>query len=78
MAGLAVGAALGAVAAYLIFTERGRRGLHDMDATLEDASGALEKFRTVLRRSDGILREARSVFEDTRAALRGQGPSVNV
>jgi hypothetical protein len=78
MAGLAVGAALGAVAAYLIFTEHGRRTVDNMEATLEDATAALEKFRRALRKSDDIVRQARGVVEDTWAVLKGQGPSATV
>ena len=76
--GLAVGAVLGAVGAYLIFTGHGRRTLDNMETTMEDVSRALETFRRALRRADGIVHQTRDAVEDVRAALKGEGLTPGV
>ena len=73
--GVTVGAVLGA-AAYLVFTQRGRRALDNMEATLEDVSAALEKFRVALGRADGVVHEVRGAVEDVRAALKRENPAA--
>jgi len=68
---VAVGAILGAAAAYLLFTPRGRRALDNIDGTLDDASARLEQFRHALRRADGVVHETRGAVDDVRAMLKG-------
>lgn len=76
--GVTVGAVVGAVAAYLVFTQHGRRALDNLDATLENVSAALEKFRRALRRADGIVHDARGAVEDVRVMLKGQNLAAEV
>lgn len=70
--GVAVGAVLGAAAAYLIFTPSGRHTLDHMDTALDDVALGLERFRRALRRADGVVHEARGAVDDVRAMLKGQ------
>lgn len=71
LAGVLLGAVLGAAAAYVIVTPAGRRNLDQMDAALDDVAAGLERFRRALRRADGVVHEARSAVDDVRAMLKG-------
>ena len=70
VAGVAVAAVLGAVAAYLVFTPQGRRTLDNMDAGLADVTSALEKIRRALRRADDVVLETAGVVDEVRTILR--------
>lgn len=70
--GVALGAVLGAAAAYLIFTPGGRRTFDHMDTALDDVAAGLDRFRRALRRADGVVHEARGAVEDVRAMLKAQ------
>ena len=72
VSGVIVGAVLGAVAAYLIFTPGGRRTFDHMDTALDDVAAGLDRFRRALRRADGVVDEARGAIEDVRAMLKAQ------
>lgn len=76
--GIALGAVLGAVAAYLVFTPHGRRALENVEGTLDDLAGALERFRRALRRADGVVHEARGAVDDVRTMLKGEDLAAGV
>ena len=74
----AVGALVGALAAYFVFTAQGRTALARVDPTLDDLSQALQEFRRALRRADGVVQEARGAVDDVRAIVKGDDLSVRV
>lgn len=74
----AVGALVGALAAYLVFTAQGRTALAQVDPALDDLSQALQEFRRALRRADGVVQEARGAVDDVRAIMKGDDRPVRV
>jgi gas vesicle protein len=52
-----VGAAIGGVAGYLFFTDRGRSLRRQIEPALEDFSHELVSFRTTVRKASGVASE---------------------
>jgi len=67
-AGALAGALLGAVAAHLLLTDRGRRMLHDVRPALDDLSRALQDVCMTIDRLGEAVREGRRVTREIRSA----------
>lgn len=67
-AGALAGAILGAAAAHLLLTERGRRTLHDVRPALDDLSHALHDACAAIDRLGAAVREGRRVTRELRSA----------
>jgi gas vesicle protein len=52
-----VGAAVGAVAAYLFFTERGRSLRRQIEPALDNVSRELNSFRATVQKASGVANE---------------------
>src|SRR6187401_766099 len=61
----AVGAAAGAIAGYVLFTERGRELRRRMEPALEDFAHELVQLRGTVNRAIGVASEGWHVFNDT-------------
>jgi len=61
----AVGAAAGAIAGYVLFTERGRELRRRMEPGLEDFAHELVQLRGTVNRAIGVASEGWHVFNDT-------------
>lgn len=72
-AGVVVGALVGGLTAYFVFTSPGRGALASVDSTLDEVSRALQTVRRALRKADGVAHEATGAVEDVRAVLAGHG-----
>jgi gas vesicle protein len=57
MAATMVGAAIGAVAGYLFFTDHGRSVRRQIEPALEDFSRELMSFRTTVQKAAGVANE---------------------
>jgi hypothetical protein len=66
-----VGALVGGVAAYLVFTTRGRDAFAQVNPTLDDLSHQLREFRLALRRARGVAHEVRRAAVDVQTVLAG-------
>jgi gas vesicle protein len=59
-----VGAAVGAAAAYLFFTERGRQVRLRIEPALEDLTRELNNFRGTLNKATGVANEGWRLLND--------------
>jgi DNA-binding transcriptional LysR family regulator len=66
--GAHAGAILGATAAHLLLTERGRRFLRDLRPAVEDLSDALREAGAAIERLGTEVREVRRVTREIRSA----------
>ena len=57
IAATVVGAVLGGVAGYLLFTERGRIVRRQIEPALEDFSRELMSFRTTVQKASGVAND---------------------
>ena len=73
-----VGALVGGLAAYLVFTTRGRNAFAQVNPTLEDLSHQLQEFRLALRRAKGVAHEVRRAAEDVQIVLAGEDLPADV
>lgn len=71
MAGMAAGALVGGLAAYLVFTADGRRALARVNPTLDDLALLLQELRRALRKANSVAHEARSAMGDVEAMMAG-------
>jgi len=58
------GAAIGAVASYLLFTERGRALRRQLEPALEDYARELSGFRVTLAKAAGVASEGWKLLND--------------
>jgi len=66
------GAAIGAAAAYLFFTDRGRYLRHRIEPALEDFARELNSFRGTMNRATGVASEGWKLLNE---ALGEGGPA---
>ena len=59
-----VGAVLGGVAAYLFFTEDGRRLRRQLEPALDDFTRELNSFRSTLNKAAGVASEGWRLLND--------------
>jgi len=59
-----VGAAVGAAAAYLFFTESGRRLRRQIEPALDSLSRELNSFRTTVQKANGVANEGWKLLND--------------
>ena len=71
LAGITLGAFVGGMVTYLVFTPHGRHTLARVNPTLDDLSHALKECRLAIRQAEGVKREARGAMEDVRTVLAG-------
>jgi len=64
LAATIVGAALGALAGYLFFTERGRSFRRQLEPALDDFTRELNQFRGTVNKAAGALSEGWSLFNE--------------
>ena len=64
MAATIVGAVIGSVAGYLIFTERGRSVRRQIEPALEDFSRELMDFRNTVQKAAGVANEGWKLLND--------------
>jgi len=57
LAATLVGAAIGGIAGYLFFTERGRSVRRQIEPALEDLARELSSFRTTVQKASGVASE---------------------
>jgi hypothetical protein len=76
VAGAAIGAAIGAVAAHLLFTPHGRRLLAHVNPTLDELLHQLQKFREAVGKAQAVASEARGVIEDVRTLSRADSATT--
>jgi len=72
LAGIACGAALGGLVAYLILTPHGRHATQQLNPALEDLSALLRECRRALRHGQHVEREVRGVAEDVQKVIAGE------
>jgi hypothetical protein len=60
-----VGAVIGGVVGYLLFTERGRRARRRLEPALEDFSRELMSFRNTVQKATGVANEGWKMLNDT-------------
>jgi hypothetical protein len=60
-----VGAALGALAGYLFFTERGRAVRYSIEPTLDDLRRELVQFRSTMQKLAGVANEGWEMLNET-------------
>jgi gas vesicle protein len=58
------GAAIGGVAAYLFFTERGRSVRRQIEPALDDLSRELMSFRATVQKASGVASEGWKLVND--------------
>jgi gas vesicle protein len=77
MAATLVGAAVGGIAAYLLFTEHGRRVRRQIEPALDDFAGELTSFHTTIQKATEVASQGWKILTeaigDTRPALRYRG-----
>ena len=59
-----VGAAVGATAAYLFFTERGRNLRRQIEPALDNLSHELNSFRATVQKASGVANEGWNLLKD--------------
>jgi hypothetical protein len=64
MAATIVGAILGGVAGYLLFTDGGRRVRRQLEPALEDLSRELMSFRATVQKAAGVANEGWKLLND--------------
>jgi len=64
MAATIVGAILGGVAGYLLFTDGGRRVRRQLEPALEDFSRELMSFRATVQKAAGVANEGWKLLND--------------
>lgn len=64
MAVTLLGAALGAAAAYLFFTERGRSLRRQVEPALDNLSRELNSFRATVQKASGVANEGWKLLND--------------
>jgi gas vesicle protein len=74
MAVTIVGAVIGGVAGYLLFTEDGRRVRRQIESALEDVSRELTSFRNTVQTAAGVANEGWKLLND--ALGEGRKPSA--
>jgi hypothetical protein len=74
MAVTIVGAVIGGVAGYLLFTEDGRRVRRQIESALEDVSRELMSFRNTVQTAAGVANEGWKLLND--ALGEGRKPSA--
>ncbi|HEV8316151.1 MAG TPA: YtxH domain-containing protein [Vicinamibacterales bacterium] len=72
-AGASVGALVGALVAYLFFTEGGRRMRDRMEPAVDDLMREFHKFRRTLEKVGDMANDGLRAFNEFQAA-RGQSP----
>jgi len=68
------GAAIGGLAGYLLFTERGRAFRRSMEPALDDLAQELSSFRTTLRKATGAATEGWRLLNGTLAEESRSSP----
>lgn len=71
LAGAAVGALIGGVGAYLVFTQAGRQAATQINPALDDLSSLLLELRRVIRKTAVVAQEAGRAVDDVGAVLSG-------
>lgn len=66
--GALVGALLGAAAAYLFFTERGRVVRSQLEPAIDNLSGELARFQRTLQRASGLASEGLRAVQEFQAS----------
>jgi gas vesicle protein len=59
-----IGAVIGGIAGYLLFTERGRALRRQMSPALEDIARELSSFRSTVRMAADVAEESRKLLND--------------
>jgi gas vesicle protein len=72
LAATLVGAVIGGIAGYLLFTDRGRSVRRQIEPALEDFSRELMSFRTTVQKATGVASEGWKLLND---ALGETGPA---
>jgi hypothetical protein len=77
MAATLVGAAVGGIAAYLLFTEHGRRVRRQIEPALDDFAGELTSFHTTIQKVTEVANQGWKILNEaigeTGPALRNPG-----
>lgn len=60
-----VGAVIGGVAGYLLFTPRGRELRRQLEPALDDIARELNSFRATVQRAAGVANEGWKLLNDT-------------
>jgi hypothetical protein len=71
LAAIALGAVLGGLAGYTLFTERGRRFRRQFEPTLEDFGRELNHFRSTMQKLSGVVNDGWKALND---AVGDQAP----
>jgi gas vesicle protein len=64
MAVISVGAVVGAAAAYLFFTERGRNLRRQIEPALDNLARELNSFRATVQKASGVANEGWKLLND--------------
>ena len=70
-----IGALIGGVAGYLLFTEHGRALRRQMEPALEDIARELSSFRSTVRKAADVADEGRRLLDDALNDTRPRYPS---
>ena len=70
-AGAITGALIGGVAAFLLFTARGRQLLANVNPMLDDLFDLLGECRRALRKGQAVAHETRAAADDLRTVMAG-------
>ena len=65
VAATVVGAVIGGLAGYILFTERGRAVRHSIEPALEDLRRELVQFRSTMRKLADVANEGWEMLNDT-------------
>ena len=71
-----LGAAIGAVAAYLFFTDHGKALRRQIEPALEDLSRELSSFRATVQKAAGVANDSWTLLND--ALGEGRSPAAAV
>jgi gas vesicle protein len=69
-----IGAVIGGVAGYLLFTEHGRALRRQIEPALEDIARELSSFRSTVRRAGDVADEGRRLLDDALSDTRPRYP----
>jgi len=62
-----IGAVVGALAGFLLFTDRGRSLMNDLEPAIEDMGRELSRFRQTVRKAVGVAGEGWRLMNETMA-----------
>ena len=75
--GAMVGAIVGAAAAYLFFTDRGRAVRDRIEPALDDARREFMRFQSTIEKFGVLANDGMRMFQEFQSVRSGQGFSTN-